>query len=418
MRNNCNKLRFITLVMVMLFGAIKAWSYNVTFDENGGSACTDISTTGEIKLPNSTKNGMFLTGWYDGDNLIGYVGDIFKPTRNITLRADWAEVEGSQTIGSGKKMVEVNNVFSKSFEIKQGEQREFTFRNNRRRGLSERYFNWVMWASSSYRTDWGNRKDYFYMNLAPCVRKHITPNDDFWANYETTAVYIKQDNGELSSLETDDQWGQFLTDMEYAQVSVKVSNYNGKIRVYAVMHRDNARVYVYAYEYDKYAINNSVNGSVWVYFSVDRTQLTNFKAKDPVGVARADYHIDYVTEYGPRNCSITMTTPEGFVLPVGTIVGQGDKIKYTVNLGNKWSLKQWGSVNNTQNPRDVEVTNAHVTAGNVMPYATLVYSGINVETGRIYHLDFEGMTDGDLLEVVDFPDGSSSAPTGLYAGRS
>ena len=414
MIHKCNKIRFITLVMVMLFSVFNAWSYNVTFDENGGSTCTDISTTGEIKLPNSTKSNMFLTGWYDGDGdaskLIGYVGDVFKPTRNIVLHADWAEVEGDRTIGSGKKMVEVNNVFSKSFEIKEGEQREFTFRNRRRSGLTERYFNWVMWAASSYRTDWGNRKDYFYMNLAPCVRKHITPNDDFWANYEETSVFIKQDNGELSTLETDEQWNQFLQDMEYAMVDVKVSNYNGKIRVYAVMHRVNARVYVYAYEYDKYAINNSVNGSVWVYFSVDRTQLTEFTAKNPVGVARADYHIDYVTEYGPRNCTITMKTPEGFVLPVGTVVGQGDKIEYTVNLGNKWTLKQWGSVNNTQNPREVEVTNAHVTAGSVAPYATLVYSGINVGVGRIYHLDFEGMTDRDLVEVVDYPDGSSNAP--------
>ena len=78
MIHNCNKIRFITLVTVMLLSTINVWSYNVTFDENGGSACTDISTTGEIKLPNSTKNGMFLTGWYDGDgnasNLIGYVG--------------------------------------------------------------------------------------------------------------------------------------------------------------------------------------------------------------------------------------------------------------------------------------------------------------------------------------------------------
>lgn len=412
MIHNCNKIRFITLVTVMLLSTINVWSYNVTFDENGGSACTDISTTGEIKLPNSTKNDMFLTGWYDGDNLIGYVGDIFKPTRNITLHADWAEVEGSQTIGSGKKMVEVNNVFSKSFEIKQGEQREFTFRNNRRRGLSERYFNWVMWASSSYRTDWGNRKDYFYMNLAPCVRKHITPNDDFWANYETTAVYIKQDNGELSSLETDDQWGQFLTDMEYAQVSVKVSNYNGKIRVYAVMHRDNARVYVYAYEYDKYAINNSVNGSIWVYFSVDRTQLTNFTAKDPVGLARVGYTIDYTTEYGPKNCSVSISTPEGLALSEGTVVGKGDKVVYKANLGYKWELTKWGAVNTNANPRTITIEDAHISNGVIWPTATLVYSGVDATKNRIYHLDFEDVTNGKLIRVVDNPDGTSNAPEG------
>lgn len=414
MIHNCNKIRFITLVTVMLLGTINIWSYNVTFDENGGSTCTDISTTGEITLPGSTKSNMFLTGWYDGDgdasNLIGYVGDVFKPTRNIILHADWAEVEGDRTIGSGKKMVEVNNVFSKSFEIKQGEQREFTFRNHRRSGLAERYFNWVMWASSSYRTDWGNRKDYFYMNLAPCVRKHITPNDDFWANYETTAVYIKQDNGELSSLETDDQWNQFLSDMEYAQVSVKVSNYNGKIRVYAVMHRVNARVYVYAYEYDKYAINNSVNGSIWVYFSVDRTQLTDFTAKDPVGLARVGYTIDYTTEYGPKNCSVSISTPEGLTLAEGAVVGKGDKVVYKVSLGYKWSLTKWGAVNENTNPRTIEIVENHIKNGIIWPTATLVYSGIDVTNNRVYHLDFENLTDNKIIKVVDLPDGSSNAP--------
>ena len=416
MIHNCNKIRFITLVTVMLLSTINVWSYNVTFYENGGSACTDISTTGEIKLPNSTKNGMFLTGWYDGDgnasNLIGYVGDVFKPTRNIILHADWAEVEGDRTIGSGKKMVEVNNVFSKSFEIKQGEQREFTFTNHRRNGLSERYFNWVMWASSSYRTDWGNRKDYFYMNLAPCVRKHITPNDDFWANYETTTVFIKQDNGELSSLETDDQWNQFLQDMENATVSVKVSNYNGKIRVYAVMHRVNARVYVYAYEYDKYAINNSVNGSIWVYFSVDRTQLTNFTAKDPVGLARVGYTIDYTTEYGPKNCSVSISTPEGWVLSEETVVGKGDKVVYKANLGYKWELTKWGAVNTNVNPRTITIEDAHISNGVIWPTATLVYSGVDATNNRIYHLDFEDVTNGKLIRVVDNPDGTSNAPEG------
>ena len=243
MRNNSNKYRFVAFLVVLLLGIINAWAYRVRFDVNGGSACADIYATGEITLPTSTKTNMYLTGWYDGDgnnaNLIGYAKAKYTPTRDIELHADWADVEGNQTIGSGKKMVEVNNVFSKSYEIKDGEQREFTFQNHRRSGLSERYFNWVMWASNLGRTNWDNRKDYFYMNLAPCVRKHITANDDFWANYEETTVFIKENDG-LSSLETDEQWSQFLSDMEDANVSVKVSNYNGKIRVYAVMKRVNA----------------------------------------------------------------------------------------------------------------------------------------------------------------------------------
>ncbi|MBO4483177.1 MAG: InlB B-repeat-containing protein [Prevotella sp.] len=418
MRNNSNTIRFVAFVVVLLLGTINTWAYRVRFDVNGGSACADMYTNaaGEITLPTSTRSGMYLTGWYDGNlnnsNLIGYAGEKYIPTSDVTLHADWANEVGTQTIGSQKKMVDVNKVFSYSYEIPNNTQREFTFTNSRRKGLTERYFNWVMWAANSYRTNWDNRKDYFYMNLAPCVRKHLTANDDFWGNYEETSVFIKQDNGELTSLETAEQWNLFLKDMENASVNVKVSNYNGKIRVYSVMKYGNVRTYVYPYEYEKYAINNRVNGSVWVYFSVDHTQLTNFTANDAVGLAVVNCNLDYTTPYGPRNCSFSIATPEGLGLPVGTMVGENDKLVYTINLGNKWSLTRWGeATNDNDNPRTVTVTNANVKSGWVAPYATLVYSGLNLENGRIFHLDFEGMTDNDLIPVVEYPDGSMNAPT-------
>ena len=416
MMNNCSKIRFVALVMVMLLGTIHVWAYNVSFNVgNGATACPTRTTDAndEVELPSSTKNGMHLVGWFYGNTFYGYAGQKVKITRNITLTAQWADVEsGDQAIGTNSKVVDVNNVFSKSYEIKNGEQREFTFRNRRHTGFTEqRWYNWVMWASNSYRTDWGNRKDYFYLNLAPCVRKHITENDDFWANNETTTVYIKDSNGELVSLESDDQWNQFLSDMEYAAVSVKVANYDGKIRVYSVMTANN-RTYVYPYEYEKYAINNSVDGSTWVYFSVDHTYITNFTAKDPVGLARVACNLDYTTTYGPRNCSYSMATPEGYYLSEGTMVGLGDKVVYTVDLGYHWTLTKWGNANNYDNPRTVTVNASHVSSGWVSPYATLEYSGIDISTDRIFHLDFEGMTDSSLETVVDYPDGSSSAPEG------
>ena len=321
MTNNCNKIRFVALVMVMLLGTIHVWAYNISFNANGGDACPMRTTDAndEVELPSSSKNGMHLVGWFYGNTFYGYAGQKVKITRNITLTAEWANVESSnQTIGTDSKVVDVNNVFSKSYEIKNGEQREFTFRNRRHTGSTEqRWYNWVMWASNSYRTDWGNRKDYFYLNTEPCVRKHITENDNFWDNHEATTVYIKDDNGELVSLETDEQWEQFLSDMGNANVNVKVANYDGKIRVYSVMTANN-RTYVYPYEYEKYAINNSVDGAVWVYFSVDHTYITNFTAKDPVGLAKVACNLDYTTSYGPRNCSFSITTPEGLELSVGT----------------------------------------------------------------------------------------------------
>ena len=416
MRNISNKIRFVAFLMVMLLSTINIWAYRVQFRLNGVNVCPAVNTTEEFVLPKSTQSGEVVTGWYTNSNVYYLAGEKYTPTADIILKADMEDADVPEVsagyIGKNDKLIDLFKAFSTSFEIKNGEQREFTFRNRRHDGFTEyRWFNWVMWASNSYRTDWDNRKDYFYLNLEPCVRKHITANDDFWANHETTTVYIKDDNGELTSLETDEQWEQFLTDMDNANVNVKVSNYDGKIRVYSVMKANN-RIYVYPYEYDKYPINNSVNGSIWVYFSVDHTYIVDFAAKNPVGLAKVACNLDYTTSYGPRNCSYSITTPEGLELPVGTVVGKGDKVVYNVSLGHKWELVKWGSVNNRDNPRTVTVNDSHVSSGWVAPYATLQYTGVNVSTGRIFHLDFEGMKDENLVKVVDLPDGSTNAPTG------
>ena len=418
MTNNCNKIRLVALVMVMLLGAIDSWAYRVRFRLDGGTVWPDVNTTEEFELPKSTQSGKVVSGWYTGNNVYYIAGDKFKPTANIILYADLKDSDVSEVstgnIGTNNRLIDVNNAFSTSFEIRNGEQREFTFRNQRHAGFTEQHwFNWVMWASNSYRTDWGNRKDYFYLNTEPCVRKHITENDNFWDNHEATTVYIKDDNGELVSLETDEQWEQFLSDMGNANVNVKVANYDGKIRVYSVMTANN-RTYVYPYEYEKYAINNSVDGAVWVYFSVDHTYITNFTAKDPVGLAKVACNLDYTTSYGPRNCSFSITTPEGLELSVGTVVGKGDKVVYTISLGHKWELTKWGAAyNNPVNPRTVTVQDSHVSSGWVAPYVTLEYTGVNVETDRVFHLDFEEMSDNDLIRVVELPEGNgTNAPEG------
>ena len=391
--------------MVMLLTTVNTWAYRVSFNVNGGSNCADVNTTGQFKLPNTTKTNNELVGWFDGYQKVGNPGDYYKPTKDVILRAEW---EGTTAIGTENKDTKSGDVYSKGYLIGNNQQREFTLRNSRRSDTDDKWANWNMWAYSSWRTDWGNRKDYFYMDLAPCVRKHITADDDFWANNEETAVLIKQDNGELSML-TDEQWTQFLKDMENATVSVKVYNYDGKIRVYAVMKRLN-RTYVYPYEYTKF--EGYENGDVWIHFSVDRTYLTNFKASEPVGVARVNYTLDYTTAYGPRNCSMTVTTPEGLELATGTALGKGDKVKYQVNLGYKWNLTKWGIVNNNDNPREITISDDQARDGWVNQTATLVYTGLNIASNREFHLDFEGMSDKDLIDVVDFPDGSSNAPIG------
>ena len=407
MRIYCSKIRIVALVMVMLLTTVSTWAYRVRFDVNGGSACDDVNTTQEFKLPNTTKADNFLVGWFVGNTYIGKPGDVYKPTGNVILVADWAEIEGTTTIGSNKKYTNSGEVFSKGYLIRNNQQREFTFRNSRRSDTNDRWANWNMWAYTSWRTDYANRKDYFYMDLAPCVRKHITVDDNFWSNYDATTVFIKQANGELTIM-TDEDWTQFLTDMsKNAYVSVKVYNYDGKIRVYAVM-KSPDRTYVYPYEYTKFEGYEDV----WIHFSVDRTVLTDFKASEPVGVARVAYNLDYTTAYGPRNCSMTVTTPEGLELATGTALGKGDKVKYQVNLGYKWNLTKWGGVNGNVNPREIVVQDSHANDGWINPTATLEYTGVNITDNREFHLDFEGMSDVDLIKVVDLPDGSTNAPIG------
>ena len=410
MRNNCSKIRIVALLMVMLLGTINTWAWNVYFNTNGGTSCATITgSPGQVTLPQTTKDGYFLVGWFKGDTYVGRAGDVYKPTGGVTLTADWAEIEGTTTIGSNKKYTNSGEVFSKGYQIRNNQQREFTFRNSRRSDTNDRWANWNMWAYTSWRTDYANRKDYFYMDLAPCVRKHITVDDNFWSNYDATAVFIKQANGELTIM-TDEDWTQFLTDMSNnAYVSVKVYNYDGMIRVYSVMQDSRKqRTYVYPYEYTKFEGYEDV----WIHFSVDRTVLTDFKASNPVGVARVAYNLDYTTAYGPRNCSMTVTTPEGLELATGTALGKGDKVKYQVNLGYKWNLTKWGGVNVNVNPREIEVQDSHANDGWINPTATLEYTGVNITDNREFHLDFEGMSDVNLIKVVDLPDGSTNAPIG------
>lgn len=106
-------------------------SYSVTYDENGGSTVADATSTytfaswnrnadgsgasytdeqsvnnltttdgdyidlyaqwtsASVTLPNATKDGAVLDGWYSGNTKIGDPGDAYTPTANITLTANW-----------------------------------------------------------------------------------------------------------------------------------------------------------------------------------------------------------------------------------------------------------------------------------------------------------------------------------------
>ncbi len=44
-----------------------------------------------ITLPNATKDGYVLEGWYDGSTKVGEAGGTYTPTASVTLRANWVD---------------------------------------------------------------------------------------------------------------------------------------------------------------------------------------------------------------------------------------------------------------------------------------------------------------------------------------
>ncbi|MBR4041592.1 MAG: InlB B-repeat-containing protein [Bacteroidaceae bacterium] len=69
--------------------------YEVTFDADGGTLADGASTTVKqdyntpITLPNATKTGHTLEGWYDGATKVGAAGDSYTIKKDVELKAEW-----------------------------------------------------------------------------------------------------------------------------------------------------------------------------------------------------------------------------------------------------------------------------------------------------------------------------------------
>lgn len=69
--------------------------YEVTFDADGGTLADGASTTVKqdyntpITLPNATKTGHTLEGWYDGTEKVGTAGGSYTIKKNVELKAEW-----------------------------------------------------------------------------------------------------------------------------------------------------------------------------------------------------------------------------------------------------------------------------------------------------------------------------------------
>lgn len=291
----------------------------------------------------------------------------------------WKSLE----IGFPEKNDAVNTQYSFSYEIANGRQREFTFVNHSANSNTNNY-GWALWATNRERAN-DKRKDYFFMNLAPSIQMYDEESGAL-AEPEESSLYIKNGN-DLEAM-SDAQMQQFRNDMANGcYVSVKVANYDGIITVYSVMKKD-GRVYVYATKYDKY---DSSKGAINVFFTVDHALLTNFRAKNDVSTRKVSVGgISYPTNTEERykTCSVAITTLDGYDLPAGTAVGQGDTVTYHAIPGRKWEFVKWGNSGEYANPRNIVLKNA-----DIYPYADFQRPAniafFDPATDRVFFEDFE-----------------------------
>lgn len=293
------------------------------------------------------------------------------------------ELWKSLEVGFPEKNDAINTQYSLSYEIPNGRQQEFTFVNHSANSSVDNY-GWALWATNRERTN-DKRKDYFFMSLAPSMQIYDEESGAL-AEPEESSLYIKNGN-DLETM-SDAQMQQFRNDMANGcYVSVKVANYDGIITVYSVMKKD-GRVYVYATKYDKY---DSSKGAINVFFTVDHALLTNFRAKNDVSTRKVSVGgISYPTNTEERykTCSVAITTLDGYDLPAGTAVGQGDTVTYHAIPGRKWEFVKWGNSGEYANPRNI------VLAGvDIYPYADFQRPAniafFDPATDRVFFEDFE-----------------------------
>ena len=358
----------------------------VSFDSDGGSECATQEVYNKaVTLPTPTKSSCVFKGWYDENgNKVGDGGASYTPTEAlVSLKAKWEENK------LGNENTEVNTMFTDSYEITNNHQREFTFLtsgNSSSKG-------WVLWATRNARTA-NNRSDYFCMDLAPSIKMYETGISAL-GEPEEMSIYIK--NGDnLEPLSTDEQWAQFRNDIaNRCYVRVKVANYDGIITVYSVMKKDN-RTYVYATKYDKH---DSYAGTINVFFTPDHIVLNRFIANNSVYTRKVSVGgISYPanTEERYKTCSVAITTLDGYDLPAGTAVGEGDTVTYHAIPGRKWEFVKWGNSGEYANPRNI------VLAGvDIYPYADFQrlanIAFFDPATDRVFFEDFEHL---DELRVA------------------
>ena len=460
MRNISNKIRFVAFVVILLSGTINVWAAAVDFTKSHfnnpnavemnlnrslnayGIVIGDGNVSAQVYADLTNYNGIRVKGTknksvrflFNSNGNSNYIEVTKTINSHGVLELDFKDEaklkdlsfchlncikipngESGVTITEVKvfdrnyyfegKEVQARQVYSMSYRVPINSQREFTFKQSRKYSEGAiRKYNWAMSVFDNI-LEGGGCRELLYMDCSPTAYGRENHNEQSISDHvDVTEIYkvgaVGSNGINIMNHLTEDMWNEFLVDMfNDADVSVKVSNYDGYVRVYAVMKSTSngqTRTYVYPYQYTKY---EGAADDVYVCLTEDHTNIWDLQAHSPVGLTKLDYSNPKYTGTGTstRNCYVTIYTEEGYAIPRGTKTGLNDKVKYLAVPTWGWKFSKWSS-GTTDNPHPITIGASHISASICNPEPTFAADATHdIAKNRIFHLDFESVTNEMLL---------------------
>lgn len=289
--------------------------------------------------------------------------------------------------------------FSPFYELKKGEQLEFSFVNHS--DMAQLWNNWILVvnnvkAHTKEEVNNINYKEYLVLRA-----------DNYgWATAYATPNMFK--DGKPASEWTEGEWNEFKEEMAEAPVNVKISMSADGTRLYVYAKTVvNGKTYVMTENTNAFAATSSVN----VFFTAEKAYLTDFQL---VSTKKA-YK---VYTYNFTGGTAEVTNEDGLPVPAeGVYMGVGEHIYATPKPAAGYAFKEWGN-GTTDVPRTYTVENADIGVWCTMIQAGFSQSELEVQLLDLTNagLTFSGATYSSSNNKIAVVDPNTGALTLLKPG--
>lgn len=277
----------------------------ITFVANGERAMQLGTSSAGTDLATST-NGT-LTKKIDGNNTLLYLSassDLYMTELKVTYGPTETIWTGT-SIGKEKYASGWWEDFSQYYTIQKGKEIEFSFTNYTDK--QETWFNWILVVANGQTRGSSSYAEYFVLRA---------DNHAWGTNHNVPKMEYQ--NGA--------SWDNFKTDMDGAQVVVKVSFSGTKFFVYATM-TNNGHKYILT---ETTTALGTEQTSANLFFTVQESAMVNFSNS-----ANRDA-CELNTSFDSNKGSLVMTNSDGVIVPSGTYVGFGTDVTITATPKNDY----------------------------------------------------------------------------------